>query len=758
MPAFDPLPVQTLARDPQRRARQAREDVRPHPHAAGGAVQAGFLVLVVADPDHREVVAGVAGEPAVAAIVAGAGLAGRRQAAEAVADQRPAGAGRDRVLQRGADQARGHRIALLRGWRIAVVTLDRAPARIQHAAHRVQRLDLAIGGEELVQLRHRIRALVDRPEDQRGLALGLDAGQGADQLRQTLRLHVHAEAHRGLVVALRQRIQHVHGAVAAVVGIARLPVASAAQADRHRRIADRAGQRPFVRLGQRQQVDEGLEQRTDRALGIDRAVEALLGEIAAADHRDHVAVVHVGHHQAGLQRRPALAADRLQRARHRAFGIALRGRRHAGHHAEAGAGNRIGGVIARQLLAHQVDIGREAVGGDIAGVLGDSQRRLARALVFLVVDQAAFVHLAEHEIAALGGALRIAPRVVPGRPLDQADHQRDLLGGQVAQVAAEPELGGRGHAADRLRAALAQVDLVEIGLEDGALVVARFQQQRKQDFLELAGVGLFLADPEQAAARQLLGQRAGALAGIAAGFHVDEHGAQHAAEVHPDVVVEVAVLDRLQAGDQQFRHFLDPHQPPLFLLLAVQGGDARRVQARAAQRLAAAEVADRHDFASGQRHLQLRRGDPAIDIVVAAAGNPPAPAVARIGACTFAVAGVVGRGIQLGLQGLRIHRQAVAQGQRPCVDPGRHLPAQLAEAFADLVVQVQHVGDQEAQQQCRAGQAPGQQARSPAAAACVAALVVVLQVVVLVFDARHGRSGWRRFRGMRQCREGSRRV
>jgi len=30
----------------------------------------------------------------------------------------------------------------------------------------MQRLDLATGGEELVQLRHRVRALVDRAQDQ----------------------------------------------------------------------------------------------------------------------------------------------------------------------------------------------------------------------------------------------------------------------------------------------------------------------------------------------------------------------------------------------------------------------------------------------------------------------------------------------------------------------------------------------------------------------------------------------------------------
>src|SRR5690606_38986303 len=90
--AFDPLPVEAVVAHLQRRARQPREDGRPHAHGAGGAVQAGRLVLVVADPDHRQVVPGPAGEPAVAAVVAGAGLAGGIEVAEAVGDQPAPGA------------------------------------------------------------------------------------------------------------------------------------------------------------------------------------------------------------------------------------------------------------------------------------------------------------------------------------------------------------------------------------------------------------------------------------------------------------------------------------------------------------------------------------------------------------------------------------------------------------------------------------------------------------------------------------------
>src|SRR3546814_8534349 len=110
------------------------------------------------DLDHGEVVAGVAGKPAVAAVVAGTGLAGGIQAAKTVADQLVRGAVADRALQRGGDQAHGDRIAWLCGPGRLVEALEHPALAIEHAAHQVQRLELAAGREELVQLRARVRA------------------------------------------------------------------------------------------------------------------------------------------------------------------------------------------------------------------------------------------------------------------------------------------------------------------------------------------------------------------------------------------------------------------------------------------------------------------------------------------------------------------------------------------------------------------------------------------------------------------------
>lgn len=156
----------------------------------------------------------------------------------------------------------------------------------------------------------------------------------------------------------------------------------------------------FARLRERQQVHERLEQRTDGTLRFDRAIEAVLGDAATADDRDDVAVVHVGHHQPGLQRRTALVVQALERARDRAFGHRLRRGRHAAHHAQASAGERVSRIVARELASDQVDVRGEAIRRDAARIGGDTQRRLQRTLVFGVADQFRFVHLAEHEIAA----------------------------------------------------------------------------------------------------------------------------------------------------------------------------------------------------------------------------------------------------------------------------------------------------------------------------------------------------------------------
>ena len=191
---------------------------------------------------------------------------------------------------------------------------------------------------------------------------------------------------------------------------------------------------------------------------------------------------------------------------------------------------------------------------------------------------------------------------------------------------------------------------------------------------------------------------------------------------------EVAVFDRLQAGDQQFRHFLDAHQPAFFLLLPVQRGDARRIQPRRlrcalagrASRTLATRPPDSDDLEPARRHR-------AVDIAEATAGDLPAAAVARVGAGALAAAVVaVGGGVEFGLQGLRIHRQArapAAAGARrrgsgicQCSWPKRS----LTWWFRYSVYGIRKPEPEPDRRQC-----PGQQALAPVRRRGVAVEIVV---------------------------------
>ena len=523
--------------------------------------------------------------------------------------------------------------------------------------------------------------------------------------------------------------------MAAAIGIARRPALPAAEAHGDRRIVHVAGKRILAGLRQREQVDKRLQQRSDRALRLDCAVEAVLAWIAAADHGHDFTVVHVGHHDARLQRRLATRPERFHRPRDRALGGALRGGRHAGHDRQARTRQRFFRIVAGQLAAHEVDVGGEAVGRHRAGRFGHAQRRLDGAVVLGLIDDAGFEHLAQHERAPLTHAFGMLARVVVGRALDDADQQRDLLGVEIGQVATEPEFRRRRDAVDRLRATLAEVHLVEISLEDFALLVARVDDQRVQDLVALASQGLLAADAEQSTARELLGQRAGALPGFARA-RVDERRAQHAAEVDADVAVEVAVLDRLETGDQQLRHFVDADQPTLFVLLSIQRRDARGIQAHATHGVPRAHVAHGGHPSAGQRHLDAARADRAADVLESAAADRPASATARICAYAATIALAIGRGVEFRLERRCVDRGARHEFERTCIHAGRQLPAQLSEALADFVVQIQHVGDQEPQPQTHDRQQPGQKAAWPHGSRGLVERVVF--VVIGGIDSGHG--------------------
>ena len=98
------------------------------------------------------------------------------------------------------------------------------------------------------------------------------------------------------------------------------------------------------------------------------------------------------------------------------------------------------------------------------------------------VEVAVLDHLVEHGRLALLCGLQVVERRVVVRALRDAGEHRALVERQVLDVLAEVRAGRGLHAVG----ALAEVDLVEVELEDLGFRVLVLEPQRQEDFLDLA--------------------------------------------------------------------------------------------------------------------------------------------------------------------------------------------------------------------------------------------------------------------------------
>src|SRR5690606_24819698 len=80
---IDPGALDALLGRHQRLCGQAPEQIDPDLERAGRSIQGGGTIVVAANPNHAKPIAAEAGEPGIALAVAGAGLAGHMQAAQA---------------------------------------------------------------------------------------------------------------------------------------------------------------------------------------------------------------------------------------------------------------------------------------------------------------------------------------------------------------------------------------------------------------------------------------------------------------------------------------------------------------------------------------------------------------------------------------------------------------------------------------------------------------------------------------------------
>ena len=180
---------------------------------------------------------------------------------------------------------------------------------------------------------------------------------------------------------------------------------------------------------------------------------------------------------------------------------------------------------------------RVAVIGAIRLWIGpDPDARGARRLLLLGRDEPLLAHALQHDEAALAGALQVRPRRKRRRALDEPRDERALGERQIVRRLAEQVLR---HLLDAIRAG-AEIDAVQVELENLRLGQAQFEQNRQYRFLRLASPRPCVG--QEQGARELLGDGASAL-GHSPGAEVLDDGTREPEWIEAHVIVEAMVLD-----------------------------------------------------------------------------------------------------------------------------------------------------------------------------------------------------------------------
>ena len=342
-----------------------------------------------------------------------------------------------------------------------------------------------------------------------------------------------------------------------------------ADRQRVRRLAARVARRPLLRplrldvrqTGQHRHrrvavLERGREEkRLERGAGLApaarRAVELRLPEVASADQRQHVAGRRIDRHERRLQLR---AAEPAKPVGDRPLGRLLQRRHERRLHLPVG--RMVAAELVAELLA-QVLLGVAAARIDGARVRPDPDARAPRRPLLLGRDEAFLPHPREHDVAAFERAVEVRPRRQRRRRARQAGDQRRLRQRQRLRRTSEQVPRHRLDAVD----AGAQVDPVQVQLEDLVLRELRVDVEREHRLADLAAVGFLVRQEERA--RELLRQRAGPLR--RPGREVPDHRAPERDRIDAEVAVEAMVLDRDERVPQVFRDLGERHVVPVLV-------------------------------------------------------------------------------------------------------------------------------------------------------------------------------------------------
>ena len=286
---------------------------------------------------------------------------------------------------------------------------------------------------------------------------------------------------------------------------------------------------------ERGQIDERLEGGAGLALGGDRAIELAFAIASSADQGAHRAVRRHRHQR-------ALADAALAALLRQFFGERLlRARLQAG--VDRGAHHDVLVDVAEHVVDRVHNPIGDIIDRAVAGLRGNAGRMRERGFFAGGRDETDAGHGGEHGLSAALGAVEIARRRQPRRRFHQAGEQRRLrqayLPGGLAEIALRRLFDAVG--------AGAEIDAVQIQLEDLRLGEFALQPQRQQHLLQLAMDGTLLSEKE--IFRQLLRDGGGALR-HAAMQNVGDGRARDAPRIDAVMLVEAPILD----GDEGLRH------------------------------------------------------------------------------------------------------------------------------------------------------------------------------------------------------------
>ena len=583
------------------------------------------LAAVEADPHRHQQPRRVADEPRVAPVVGGAGLAGDGLGGGDAA-RAGAGAGLDDALQqRGDEVGLGgrddlHRLGGVVGRHVAVAVADGAHG---HGAVRPQP---AVGQRQIGagELERRRLERSERHGGYRGqLAVEAERAGGVDDGGQPNAL---GDPHGGGVQRVLERAPHGHPALVIVLVVARAP-RLVADRDHQRHVVHHRGRRQGGRvvavLAQRGQVHERLERGARLASRQRRAVVLALRVVATADQRANLAAGRVERDQRRLQAAAGIVAPQarqprlqpVEAAHHRALGLALQHEIERAVHA--------GGVAA--LAEALLELGAHVV-GEVRGRLpGRAGRRHAHRLGVggLPVggrERAELAHAREHDVAARPRALRIDGGRVAVGPANHPGQQRGLGRRHLVDLLAEVRAGGGADAADGAAVALAEVDLVQVRLEDLRLGVPPLHQRGQPRLAGFAEERAARAD--QPVLHELLGD-GGAALHDAARAQVGPRRAQQPAGVEPAVLEEAVVLGGQHRVDQHQRHLGQPHRAMVLAGPVVGAGEDLGLQRGGADVVAVARHPRDAIVARLDAHALGRPARPAAQVDLPGAAHAP---------------------------------------------------------------------------------------------------------------------------------------